>query len=142
MTDQRSDLGNLLEAARAAEKISGREAARRSAGVFTEGRWRQVVNNGEIPPARTVVAMALAVRADPGEALEAAGTPTEPEAIREIMADLEARARRGPSGTASAAGLAEEIERVNKLPLPPEQRIRIANALIQMYEEQAREPVE
>lgn len=132
-------LGALLdEARRNRAQISGREVARR-AGV-SEGRWRAILKEGTAPM-RTVVALALAVGVDPAEALNAAGTPASAEAIHAIVADLQARTR-ARTDAPVASGLAEEIERVERLPLPPAEKIRVAQALIKMFAEHAATPAE
>lgn len=128
------DLATLLEGARKALGISGREAARRA--NISESRWRGVLQAGTAP-ARTVVAMALAVGADPAEALAAAGLPGD--GVETIAADLAAEDQARES--AGGVDLADEIERVRALQIPPEQKIRITKALIRMWEERSsREP--
>lgn len=133
------DLGTLIEDARKAIGISGREAARRAG--LSESRWRGIIRDNTAP-ARTVVAMALATGANPAEALTAAGNSATPEAVSAMVAEIQARAETRPDYGTPVSGLAEEIERVKTLPLPPAEKIRIANALIEMYEERAREPAE
>jgi hypothetical protein len=149
--DVLTPLGELLEHAR--EKvlhISARQAAAR-AGI-SGTRWRQVVTGiawrgGEATPvrstARTVVAMALAVEVDPAEALKAAGIDATSEAVQAIVRD--ARTPKEPAAAGARPGLAEEIERIRGLPLDPDDKIRIANALIALYAErgaQAKQPRE
>lgn len=133
------DLGSLLEEARRTMGISGREAARR-AGI-SESRWRGIIRDGTAP-IRTVVAMALAVNADPAEALDAADAPTSSEGIKAIVAELQARADARTATGGAVSGLAEEIERVERLPLPPTEKIRVAQAIIRMFAEQAETPAE
>lgn len=144
MTDQSAAggkaLGAFLETARqAAARISGREAARR-AGI-SGTRWRQVVA-GDMPPARTIVAMAIAVEADPAEALRVAGIKVDEDALTDMAAEARqqpAMPRQAP-GTLSRAestNLAEEIERVKSLPISAALKIRIARSLIDLYAEQA-----
>lgn len=139
-------LGELLEHAR--EKvlhISARQAAMR-AGI-SGTRWKQVVTgiawrDGEPTPvrstARTVVAMALAVEVDPAEALEAAGLEASDAAVAAMVQEVREPREPRPAGQPAPAGLAEEIERIKRLPLAPADKIRIANALIDLYEEQQR----
>lgn len=140
-------LGQLLEQAREhVHHISVREAARRA--HVSDTRWRQVVTgvqtkaSGRVPvnpTARTVVAMALAVGVDAGDALRAAGLEATDEAIAAMTA--EARGPQADKG-AAPAGLVEEIERIKSLPIAPADRIRIANALIELYQEQAKQESE
>jgi hypothetical protein len=135
-----SPLGTFIETARQnSARISGREAARR-AGI-SESRWRQIVQDGKAP-ARTVVAMALAVNADPAQALHTAGQPASEEVVNALLSEVRQRLDGSRSRTGTGSGLAAEIERVAQLPLPAEEKIRVANALIEMYEERAREPAE
>jgi hypothetical protein len=135
-------LGQLLEHARQkVMHISGREAAR-LAGM-SEGRWRQIVRGVQakagmdIPvtaPARTIVAMALAVEVDPAEALRAAGFDVAEEDIQ-AMADR----RRRPKlvrGAVVESGLADEIDRIRRLRgISPNDKIRMVQALIELHEE-------
>ncbi|GIE30010.1 hypothetical protein Ait01nite_030550 [Actinoplanes italicus] len=132
-----TELGRLLEAAREKAGISGRQAAARSG--FSATRWRQIVNGeGGRPPAPTVVAAALGVGIEPGSALEAAGLPSDPATINAIIAEL-AKARDKNRTTRSVTGLAEEIERIRALPLPAQERLRVAQGVISLYEDLARE---
>lgn len=137
-------LGNLLRHGREEARISGREAARR-AGI-TEGRWRQVVA-GDTAPAKTIAAMALAIGLDPKQALAAAGMSMSDESIAKLAAEVQQRAETRAAETLtgaalSRAGLADEIERIKSLPLPPEEKIRVAKALIDLYAERPRQPAE
>jgi hypothetical protein len=127
-----SALGALLEQARVAATLSGREAARRSG--ISEGRWRQIVANGKAP-SKTIVRMALAVEVEPGSALETAGKPATDEALAALVS--EAKRPRATDPRRPVSGLAEEIDRIKGLPLDPNDKIRIANALIELYEESA-----
>lgn len=112
---------------------------------MSESRWRQIVTGvqakagGAVPvraPARKVVAMALAVQVDPAAALDAAELDVSEAALAAMV-----REAREPDGGQPArrplGGLAEEIEQIRSLPIAPEDKIRIANALIQMYRDQA-----
>jgi transcriptional regulator with XRE-family HTH domain len=134
-------LGELLENARSDLRITTREAARRAR--ISHGRWSQVVT-GKQPKAgrmipvnpreRTVVAMALAVQADPGEALAAAGftvTPTLAALVDDVQREL--TANRPITG---ADDLAAEVERIGKLDLPADDRLRIIRTVMGLYEEQ------
>lgn len=126
-------LGPLLESARTnVLRISAREAARR-AGV-SESRWRQVVR-GHRASDRVIVAMALAVEIDPGEALTAAGLPVRPEHLDALIQDVRRGLRtREPEG---GDRMAAEIERIQGLPLSASDRLRMIRALVKLYEEQA-----
>lgn len=124
-------LGDLLERARKELGISGREAARR-AGI-SDGRWRQVIR-GESVPARTVVAMALAVEVDPAAALNAAGLTTSPEGVAALVSDAR---RRSVEPRTAPAGLVAEIERIKGMSLDPSDKIRIVTALLDLYQEKA-----
>jgi hypothetical protein len=134
-----TELGRLLEEARAKTDgtgISLREAGRRAG--FTEGAWRQLVRRGRGPGA-TVVAAALAVGADPAQALTAAGLPGTPDAVRTFTEGAQ-RAKARPAG--AVTGLADEIERVRALPLDAKERLRVTREIISMYEDLAREQEE
>jgi hypothetical protein len=145
-----TELGRLLEHARRHAGITQRDAGARAG--FTEGRWRQILKAGTAPAA-TVVAAALAVDADPAQALAAANHPSDSETVQRLVSTAERfismaqqpKKRRGPS---SAASLADEIERIKDLPLPAAERLRVAQGVIQIFEdlareaEQAPEPVE
>ena len=80
--------------------------------------------------------MALAVGADPTEALAAAEQPVTSAAIAAMVAEFNQGSGQLDSG--SAAGLADEIERIRGLrSVPPGDRIRMVKALVGLYEEQA-----
>ncbi|MEV6297810.1 helix-turn-helix transcriptional regulator [Actinoplanes sp. NPDC051861] len=129
-----TELGQFLEAARRHAGISGREAARRSG--ISDSRWRQIIRGeGGRPPAVTVVAAALGVGAEPDHALKAAGMPRTESEVESLIAE----AQRPKTQSAQVSGLAEEIERIRALPLPPAERIRVAQGVIAMYEDLARE---
>jgi hypothetical protein len=139
-------LGHLLEHARVNDVgISGREAARR-AGI-SEGRWRHIVrgsqarSSGDIPvtaPARTIVAMAMAVEVDPTEALKTAGMDIPAE---EVSAMIELRRRPKLVQSAEPAtnrGPADEIDRIRNLRgISPKDKIRMVQAILDLYEESA-----
>lgn len=131
-TEPLSPLGRLLESTRThALRLSAREAARR-AGI-SEGRWRQIVK-GQSTTDRTIVAMALAVGLDPGEALATAGATIAPEHLAALVADVQKSI--GPTTSrASDDALANEIERIRSLPMSPESKQRMISALIDVYEE-------
>jgi transcriptional regulator with XRE-family HTH domain len=132
-----TELGQLLEAARKTAGISGRTAAARSGISAT--RWRQIVSGeGGRPPAPTVVAAALGVGADPAQALQAAGLPHDPATLTAVVDEL-ARAREKARTTTSLSGLADEIERIRALPLPAAEKLRVAQGVIALFEEMARE---
>jgi transcriptional regulator with XRE-family HTH domain len=132
-----TELGQLLEAARRQAGISGRTAATRSG--ISESRWRQIIRGeGGQPPAPTVVAAALGVGADPALALKTAGMPHDPATIKAIVDEL-ARAREKARTAPRGSGLAEEIERIRSLPLPAAEKLRVAQAVIALFEEMARE---
>lgn len=134
-----TELGQLLEKARKLADgtgISGREAARR-AGI-SESRWRQVLRDGRAP-APTVVAAALGVQADPAQALQAAGLPTDPDTVQALTEEAQ-RPKAPPAELVT--GLAEEIDRIRRLPLPPDEKIRVAQGMIALFEERARENAE
>jgi hypothetical protein len=137
-------LGQLLEHARQkVMHISGREAAR-LAGM-SEGRWRQIVRGVQakagmnIPvtaPARTVVAMAMAVEVDPAEALRAAGIEV-PEDEIQAMANMRRRPKLVRGAPPQGGNLADEIDRIRHLRgVSPKDKIRMVNALIELHEEQ------
>lgn len=114
---------------------------------MSESRWRQIVTGvqakagGTVPvraPARKVIAMALAVDVDPAEAMRAAGMDVSAEALTAMIREVREPREASASPPRSAVGLAEEIERIKRLPLAPADKIRIANALIDLYEEQQR----
>lgn len=133
-----TELGQLLEHARKhtdGKGISGREAARRAG--FSEGRWRGLLRDGR-GPAVTVVAAALAVDADPAAALNAAGLPSDPDTVQSLIQDATA-ARDRPTRPAPGASLADEIERIRQLPLPARERLRVAQGVIALFEDMARE---
>lgn len=114
MDRELTPLGRMLEEAREAIGISGREAARRA--TITDTRWRQVVSGiqargDKTSPARprpqTVVAMALAVDVDPAAALKAAGMDDDPKRVVALIGELD---RIPPPAAADA--LAAEIEAI------------------------------
>jgi hypothetical protein len=135
-------LGRLLEEARDGLKIGQREAAARAG--FSGGRWHQVVTGrqpkgGRLiavnPRPRTVVAMALAVQVDPGEALRLAGMdlPADLDAlVNDVRAELATKAQNAP---ATPTDLASEIERIGRLELPADDRLRIIRTVMALYEE-------
>jgi transcriptional regulator with XRE-family HTH domain len=137
-------LGGLLEDARASLGISIDKAGQRAR--ITRQRWSQVVTGrqpkaGRLVPVnprpRTVVAMALAVGVDPDQALTAAGISVDDtsalvEDVRRELAE--------PAAPTTDDDLAEEIERIGKLRLPPDQRLRIIRAIVKVYEEQQGTP--
>lgn len=144
MTDRElTPLGRLLEQARLdVLRISGREAARRAG--MSEGRWRQIVAGVERKAGadvaargtdRTVVAMALAVGVDPAAALAAAGRRVLPEHLDALVADVQASAKPAPQDQGDD-GLADEIERIARLPVSPQARRRMIQAVIDLYEEE------
>lgn len=111
---------------------------------MSESRWRQIVTGVQAkaggavpvrPPARKVVAMALAVGVDPAAALDAAGLDVNEAALAVFI--REAQEPDSPPARRPLAGLAEEIEQIRSLPIAPEDKIRIANTLIQLYRDQA-----
>lgn len=120
-------------------RISASEAARRAR--ISESRWRQIVSQakGSAPaaaaPARTVVAMATAVGVEPGEALRAAGYEVTEESLIAMLRDGEASSPRPP---VQSQKLVDEIERIKGMRhIPPNDRIRMVRALVDLYEEQA-----
>lgn len=136
--------GELLESAREQVlQLSTREAARR-AGI-SDTRWKQVVTGvamrgGTTIPAnataRTLVAMACAVNLDPTDVLTAAGTPASAESVAAMVEDLQRS--RAPRPPVKSQSLVDEIERIKKMrQIPPADRIRMVNALVDLYEEQA-----
>lgn len=146
MTDRDlTPLGQLLERARVdVLKLSGREAARR-AGI-SGSRWHQVVTGrqpkgGRLVPVNprplTVVAMALAVRVDPAEALRAANIQASPESVQSLVEEVQ----HPPSSSSRSRGdeLADEIERIRDLPIAAAARRRMIEALVSVAEEAAAE---
>jgi transcriptional regulator with XRE-family HTH domain len=155
MRDELTKLGELIEQGRAELRISAREAARR-AGI-SPTRWRQVVTgeqskNGRPvpvnPTARTVVAMALAVRVAPAEALAAAGHAA-PRDLAALVSDVQreasgqrAEAVAGPAVDLTAgehARLTDEIARIEGLRLPESVKLTMLEALIRAWERYAAE---
>jgi transcriptional regulator with XRE-family HTH domain len=152
VTDRMTELGDLIEQARAELRISAREAARR-AGI-SPTRWRQVVTGSQVkngravpvnPAPRTVVAMALAVLADPATALSAAGLSV-PANLDLLIDDVrgEARGREvaapGPVVDLSAdehRRLTDEITRIEGLRLPESTKLSMLEALIRAWERYA-----
>lgn len=152
VTDRLTELGALIEHARAELRISAREAARR-AGI-SPTRWRQVVTGSQIkrgravpvnPTARTVVAMALAVLADPATALSAAGlvAPANLDLLTEdVRGELRGResASPGPVVDLTAAEhtrLNTEIARIEGMRLPESAKLTMLEALIRAWERYA-----
>lgn len=135
-----TELGRLLEAARRSTDgtgISGREAARR-AGI-SGTRWRQLVNDevGPRVPPVTVIAAALAVQADPATAHRAAfGTDVDAEQLATLIEAAQNPEKRRPT---LQADLAQQIERISRLPLPAAERLRVASGVIALFEEMVRE---
>ncbi|GIE46404.1 helix-turn-helix domain-containing protein [Actinoplanes lobatus] len=137
-------LGELLEHARSKVlHLSVRQAAKR-AGV-SPTLWTQVVTGrraGSPRPVRTtvrtVVAMALAVNVDPGEALGIAGMPSAPEAIEAIVSELHAGIE--AESQVASRNLADEIERIGTLHgVTADEKIRMVNTLINIHEQRAAE---
>lgn len=138
MSRELSPLGQLLETARATLGISGREAARRA--NITETRWRQVVRGTQTraggqqvtanPKPITVVAMALAVNADPTEALQAAGLDATPSVVSRLVAQTQTSV-----GADLDEDLVAEIERIKGLRMSTEHKLRMIRALIDTYVE-------
>lgn len=93
---------------------------------------------GQTPPARTVVALARAVGVDLAAALTAAGYDAAPDLVDHLVAELEQEppdvGRPGLQGD-----LVAEIERIRRLPIDPADKIRIVNALIELYQEAAKQ---
>jgi hypothetical protein len=132
-------LGELLERARTdVLHISVREAARRTGSLITEARWRQVVKgtNGK-PRAVNVVAMALAVGVDPADALTAADITATPESVAALIEEARNRPRMTVIEGGGGDALADEIERIRGLPISAKARIRMMQALVDVYEEVA-----
>jgi hypothetical protein len=138
-------LGELLEAARTEVlQISVREAARRAR--MSEGRWRQIVlgmqakGGGAIPvkaPPRTVVAMSLAVGVDPAQALRAAGAEASDVSVAAMVAEVH-QPRAAAAPRPDTRKLVDEIERIRDMRgIPPEDKIRMVNAIVDLYEERA-----
>lgn len=153
VTETLTELGVLIERARAELRISAREAARR-AGI-SPTRWRQVVTGEQIkngrpvavnPTARTVVAMALAVVADPADALTAAGLSV-PADLALLVGDVqrETSGQRAGSGAPTAVELTadeqrrltDEIARIEGMRLPAASRLAMLEALIRLWEQHA-----
>jgi transcriptional regulator with XRE-family HTH domain len=153
MSETLTALGVLIERARAELRISAREAARR-AGI-SPTRWRQVVTGEQIkngrpvpvnPTARTVVAMALAVLADPAGALAAAGL-TVPADLAPLIGDVQNEMRGQVRGEPAAGGvdlsgdehrrLTDEIARIEGLRLPESAKLMMLEALIRAWERYA-----
>ncbi|HJX75050.1 MAG TPA: hypothetical protein VJ247_01770 [Gaiella sp.] len=152
VTDRLTELGAFIESARAELRISAREAARR-AGI-SPTRWRQVVTGSQVkrgravpvnPTARTVVAMALAVLADPAAALTAAGlvVPANLDLlVEDVRGELRGRetAAPGPVIDLSAADherLNTEIARIERMRLPESAKLTMLEALIRAWERYA-----
>lgn len=153
MTDTLTELGALIEHARAELRISAREAARR-AGI-SPTRWRQVVTGSQVkrgravpvnPTARTVVAMALAVYLDPAAALTAAGLSVPanlPALIEDIQREMRGTARASTAGpvldlTADEHHrLTAEIARIEGMRLPESAKLTMLEALIRAWERYA-----
>ncbi|WP_344610337.1 hypothetical protein [Dactylosporangium salmoneum] len=155
MTDRElSALGELLEPARADLRISVREAARR-AGI-SDTRWRQLVAGTASggagqrisvrPTERTVVAMALAVKADPGAALGAAGFDAEPgpklaAVVDEVWAKISHLQPSGgsPARTPVRQGqgfdLQYELTRIRRLDEPAQVKLALIQGVLDLYEE-------
>lgn len=152
VTERQTELGVLIEHARAELRISAREAARRA--DISPTRWRQVVTGSQVkggravpvnPTARTVVAMALAVLADPATALQAAGYAV-PANLDLLIADIRGEqhgresAAPGPVIDLSAADherLNREIARIEQMRLPESAKLTMLEALIRAWERYA-----
>lgn len=142
--DALTPLGELLEHAREhVLHLSARQAAIR-AGI-SGTRWRQIVTgvawrDGQPTPVkstpRTIVAMALAVDVDPAAALQAGGLDVTPASVEALVREA-SEPRPQPAGGMAAGEptLADEIDRVRALPIGPEEKIRIVQALIGMWAE-------
>lgn len=137
-------LGELLEQARTKVlRISAREAARR-AGISST-RWKQVVTGVAVRAGvptqvrsreRTLVAMALAVGVEPGEALQAAGVDASEQSVEAMVAEARQPAA-APVVRPGARKLVDEIERIKGMrSISPKDRIRMINAIVDLYEEQ------
>lgn len=153
VTDRLTELGVLIEHARAELRISAREASRR-AGI-SPTRWRQVVTGEQQkggravpvnPTPRTVVAMALAVLADPAAALTAAGlaAPANLELlIDDIRGELRGRERAAAPGpvidltAVDHERLNREITRIERMRLPESVKLTMLEALMHAWERYA-----
>lgn len=138
-----TSLGALLERARTEVlRISAREAARRAG--LSDARWRQVVTGVQTkagatvpvrPSARTVVAMALAVRVDPVAALPLAGYDgVSPASVAEMVAE-----RIRPAEPDLGGDLAAEVMRIQGLPFSAANRLALVRALVDLHVQAAAE---
>jgi hypothetical protein len=113
-------------------RISLRDAASR-AGV-SEPTWRRVVKGAQTT-VRNIVAMAVAVGADPAEVLHMGRVDVSRESLAAILSDL--RQGSGSAGPAEVASLVAEVERIRGLPLPVEARLAMLQAFISLHAEAA-----
>jgi transcriptional regulator with XRE-family HTH domain len=149
-----TELGALLEHARAELRISGRDAARR-AGI-SPTHWRQVVTGSQVkrgrsvpvnPAPRTVVAMALAVVIDPADALAAAGLTVPANLdlmVEDVRAELRGRETAAPGPVVDLSAderrrLTTEIARIERMRLPESAKLTMLEALIRAWERVANE---
>ncbi|MDG4832382.1 helix-turn-helix transcriptional regulator [Solwaraspora sp. WMMD1047] len=133
-------LGQVLDDARERLGLSGRQAAQR-AGI-SEARWRQVVTGrqskggGRVavnPGTLTIVAMALAVDADPGHALAVAGKSVAPEQVALLVQQVQER--EVAAGEASV-DVAAELDRIKNLSgISARDKLRMVRAVLEIQEQ-------
>lgn len=111
---------------------------------MSEGYWRQIVRGVQRkggldiavnPSARTVVAMASAVGAEPSEALQVAGIQhVSAESIAAMLEEI-----RRPAATENEVGnLADDIERIRNLSgITPHDKLRMIKAIVDLHEERS-----